>query len=352
MQYGIELSTEGAEFELFSTFTGDTFFNAESQEEALESLLKTAKTAKERNSITQFFKDLLDYFRAKLGGDHNVTLELVKLQNRWANLIKETAEKISTADNSDGMRWSIGVLENGNIFVIHDRNVITATDVSGMRKQITEFFNDLLEEKESIDIPTIDGEVLTITKNETANKARDNYKTENGKRIKLSNEEFAVKLRAESHIDELAETSKKISNSSDKKSHPFAKDGFTYRTAYFEDYDGQYYKITLSIGNSNNVATIYNIGNIKEDQLPSAKLIAVVGSKPLGNKSSKYSIPNSAENVNKNISANNTKSEYSVPRVDSNEEADGLTPAFSMPENEYSIYFVYEINFYSQRSKG
>ena len=93
MQYGIELSTEGAEFELFSTFTGDTFFNAESQEEALKSLLKTAKTAKERNSITQFFKDLVEWFKAKLGGNHNITLELVKLQNRWANLIKETAEQ-------------------------------------------------------------------------------------------------------------------------------------------------------------------------------------------------------------------------------------------------------------------
>ena len=56
----------------------------------------------------------------------------------------------------------------------------------------------------------------------------------------------------------------------------------------------------MSIGNNGTVATIYNIGKIKEDKLPSAKLIAVVGSKPLGNMSSKHSIPTSAENVKKN----------------------------------------------------
>lgn len=40
------------------------------------------------------------------------------------------------------------------------------------------------------------------------------------------------------------------------KNHKFAKDGFTYRTAYFEDFDGQYYRITISIGKAGNVSTV------------------------------------------------------------------------------------------------
>ena len=40
-------------------------------------------------------------------------------------------------------------------------------------------------------------------------KAQDNYKNENGYRIKMSDSEFAVKLRIEAHIDEIAEISKK-----------------------------------------------------------------------------------------------------------------------------------------------
>ncbi|MBR3300683.1 MAG: hypothetical protein IKI68_04260 [Clostridia bacterium] len=46
-----------------------------------------------------------------------------------------------------------------------------------MRKQITNFFNDLLQNKESIDIPTIDGDVLTITKSETAKKRETTIKS-------------------------------------------------------------------------------------------------------------------------------------------------------------------------------
>ena len=39
----------------------------------------------------------------------------------------------------------------------------------------------------------------------------------------------------------------------DYKNHSFAKDGFNYRTAYFEDVDGQYYKLTLSVGKNGEI---------------------------------------------------------------------------------------------------
>ncbi len=65
---------------------------------------------------------------------------------------------------------------------------------------------------------------------------------------------------------ELAEVSKGNNRppTPDNKNHRFAKDGFTYRTAYFEDYNGEYYRITISIGNNGDVATVYNVGKIKK----------------------------------------------------------------------------------------
>ena len=98
----------------------------------------------------------------------------------------------------------------------------------------------------------------------------------------MSDEEFAVKLNVVAHIDEVAEVSTQKGQDQDTKNHDFAKDGFTYRRAYFKDFDGQYYEVTLSIGNNDGVATVYNVGKIKEGVPPSAKIIAVVGSKPLG----------------------------------------------------------------------
>lgn len=68
----------------------------------------------------------------------------------------------------------------------------------------------------------------------------------------------------EAHIDELAETSIKNNKpyETDTKNHAFAKDGFEYRTAYFKDFDGN--KLNISIGHNGNVATIYNVGEIKK----------------------------------------------------------------------------------------
>ena len=40
--------------------------------------------------------------------------------------------------------------------------------------------------------------------------------------------------------------------------------------------------VKLSIGHNGSVARVYNVGKIKEGVSPSAKLIAVVGSQPLG----------------------------------------------------------------------
>lgn len=84
----------------------------------------------------------------------------------------------------------------------------------------------------------------------------------------------------------------------DGKNHAFAKNGFTYRRAYFEDFDGQYYEITLSIGHDGTVATVYNVGKISKGALPSAKIIAVVGSKALGKTPSTFSLSKTTENVN------------------------------------------------------
>ena len=206
------------------------------------------------------------------------------------------------AGGVDGVKYSIVALEDGKMYVDASRNVITGSTKAEQRANITDFFNELLQGEASLDIQTVEGDILTITKAETANKARDDYKSVDGQRIELSDTEFAVKLRVESHIDEVAEISKKTEQKSDTKNHDFAKDGFTYRRAYFKDFDGQYYEVKLSIGHNGTVATVYNVGKIKTGVPPSAKIIAVVGSQPRSGTPVTNSIPQSLENVNSNFS--------------------------------------------------
>lgn len=213
-------------------------------------------------------------------------------------------------------QYDIGVLDNGNTYVIASRRVINGTTLKDQRADITAFFKKLLQNKPSLDIPTIEGDVLTITMAETAQKARDNYKTVAGMPVKMSDNEFRVKLNVEAHIDEIAETSipDKRPPTKDTKNHSFAKDGFRYRTAYFEDFDGQYYKIRFSVGENGTVATVYNVGKIEGSVPSSAKLIAVVGSKALNGSLPNDSISKTNPNVNKNssTSSSNSNSQYSI----------------------------------------
>ena len=210
----------------------------------------------------------------------------------------------AAVENDGGKKYSIVYLDDGKTYVTASRNVISGNDVNRWRKQITNFFTALLEGNKSIDIETVEGDTLTITKKETARKARDNFKQENGKPVRMSDNEFRVKLNVEAHIDEIAETARSSKNtgSADTKSHAFAKDGFTYRTAYFEDFNGDYYRVRLSIGNNGTVATVYNVGKMTKDVPASAKILAVVGSKPLAVTSSDNSISQDSRNVNRQFS--------------------------------------------------
>lgn len=88
----------------------------------------------------------------------------------------------------------------------------------------------------------MDGLKLFITR-DTAGKARfRNSLVEKGEKKTYTDDEYALKHRIESHIDEIAQVSRWNGKSlePDRKNHPFAKDGFSYRTAFFEDFDGQY----------------------------------------------------------------------------------------------------------------
>ena len=204
-----------------------------------------------------------------------------EIERLFTEAVQEAGERARMAGSGSvadakGKVYDIAVLEDGKMYVYASGNVITGTGVDNWRKQITKFFKDLLDNKASLDIPTQEGDVLTLTMDQTEYKARDKYKQVDGNRVQLTEEEFLVKLHAEAHIDELAEISRegKQGTVADSKNHDFSKDGFTYRTAYFRDFDGKYYRLTISVGHNGAVSTVYNVGQMKTDMLPSGKIVS------------------------------------------------------------------------------
>ena len=70
-----------------------------------------------------------------------------------------------------------------------------------------------------------------------------------------------------------------------------ANSGWNYRTAYFEDFDGKYYKLTISTALNSNGITIYNIGTIKEEAHPK-----IMGSRA-GNGDGPRGVASSADSI-------------------------------------------------------
>ena len=171
-------------------------------------------------------------------------------------------------------------------YVQADRQVIQGNDPNQWRKQIYDYINNTIRKGEDVVVYAADGDALTITE-DTAGKARfrNEVRGKNGAKRLLTDEEFAVKLRAEGHIDELAEASiRGKEDFPDTKNHPFAKDGFNYRTAYFADKTG-YYRLTLSVGKNGTVNTVYNVGKIEEARFP-GPLKGMGAQRPKGNQAS------------------------------------------------------------------
>ncbi len=186
-----------------------------------------------------------------------------RMQKMYKEALNQS--KNSETNNQNNTEYSIETIPNTNKkYVKADRQVISGDDVSLWGTQVENYINEKIRNNQDVNVLAEDGTLLTITE-DTAGKAkfRNKVKMADGNTRYLTDEELLAKLRAETHIDELAEISKKIGEAPDYKKHSFAKDGFEYRNAYFEDIDGKYYRITMSVGKNGAINTIYNIGLMK-----------------------------------------------------------------------------------------
>ncbi len=171
-------------------------------------------------------------------------------------------------EGSGGVKYSIAQNSKGK-YVKASRQVIKGNNPKEWAGQVERYINDSIRKNKDVMFAGADGNLFVIT-TDTAGKARfRNVVDENGKKRRMTDSEYATKLRAETHIDELIQTSKTGKSRDDSKSHSFAKDGFNYRKAYFEDFDGTYYEVTISVGKNGIVNTVYNVGRLDKRTNPS-----------------------------------------------------------------------------------
>ena len=265
------------------------------------------KVNRKISDVTQSLQFMLDNLREYMRDRDTAQSEYLKIKNRSpGELYKATAGEIEARDtakranltagerkntrpdidrtdvvfaNNSSESMEIVTLDNGKQYVhASEQQVIEGNNSQLWKQQIARYINKELRNWNDFDILTVEGDVLTLTKN-TAYKAGsvNQVRNQDGTYRAMTQAEYLTKLNAEVHINELAQISKKIKkpNVPDSKNHSFAKNGFSYRTAYFQDYDGEYYKITLSVGENGNISTVYNVGKLKKDTLPNGTIKSV-----------------------------------------------------------------------------
>ncbi|MCI9626527.1 MAG: hypothetical protein HFI90_07065 [Clostridia bacterium] len=161
-------------------------------------------------------------------------------------------------------RYSVETLPDGRKYVQADRQVITGNDPGQWAKQVEQYINNEIRQGKDVTVYGADGDPLTLT-GKTAWKGA--YRNQN----LTSDRQYATKLRAETHIDELAEVSRRFGKpvpDKNNKHGKFADKGWQYRTAYFMDNDGRYYQMRISTAMNDAGNIVYNIGEIKERSNP------------------------------------------------------------------------------------
>lgn len=203
--------------------------------------------------------------------------ELTKL---WDDALVEAAEnrgnsKKAEASGSQAKMEIREIGDTGKYYVKADRQVLYGNDPKAWGEQLTRYINKHIRNGEDVILTANDGELIKLT-SVTAEKGafRNVWYDKNNRAHLLTDEEYASKLNAEAHIDEIVKVSEdknkgKPNRPDEKNLHGnFAKDGWRYRESYFTDFDGKHYQLTLSVAYGQSGKVAYNIANMKERSFP------------------------------------------------------------------------------------
>lgn len=274
-QEGVTLTRDEVMDELAADFAGDMLDDADlfakfSKENrtAAQKLLDSLKEflAKVKTAFTGKYRDMAA--QEAYGKDF---AELENIAKQWQaafDAAERQAEKTKTAaSDGDGAKYQIKQFPNGMKYVQADRQVLFGNDPKAWSEQLESYINGKIRNHENVRLIAEDGDVLLLT-SKSAGKLSSIYDN-NGRT--LDEKAFERKANAAAHIDELI----KVSERGGKTVLDFggrhgdmAKDGWNYRTAYFMDFDGKYYRTRISVALGKDGSIVYNIGEMQERSTP------------------------------------------------------------------------------------
>ncbi len=242
-----------------------------------------AEAFNEATGNKEILDSLVNQYMEKLAlDDYNSALEEVfadmngkfnGIRSVNVTAYQDIFEQIKAASPKNGeaassmQKNSVESFGDGKQYVKADRQVIFGNDMDSWSTQLEDYINGKIRRGQDVTLIGADGDELILTAT-SAGKLSSPY-TSDGRT--MSETAYERKANAAAHIDELAQVSTRGKNNvSDAESRHgrMASEGWNYRTAFFMDFDGKYYKTTISVSQGADGKMIYNIGKMQERSIP------------------------------------------------------------------------------------
>lgn len=309
---GVRLTQDQAMDEMAADFTRSMIENAD----LFAEFAKGNRTAAQKlmDGLKEFIAKVKAMFTGKARDNAAIDSygktfgELEDIAQKWQaafDAAERQAEKTKTAaSDGDGAKYQIKQFSNGMKYVQADRQVLFGNDPKAWSEQLENYINGKIRNHEDVRLIAEDGDVLLLT-SKSAGKLSSIYDN-NGRT--MDEKAFERKANAAAHIDELI----KVSERGGKTVLDFggrhgdmAKDGWNYRTAYFMDFDGKYYRTRISVALGKDGSIVYNIGEMQERSTPQINGSSGNSGAQRGNASG-ISILTDGENVNRKFQLRGT----------------------------------------------
>ena len=261
---GVEISADEAMDEAAANYAGEMIANTDVLNEFI-------RRHSEDRTLLEKLRDAIREIVGKLTGKAKQQAQTAEglLQQAF-----EAAAQNSKNAATDGgeARFEIKTLDDGRSYVKADRQVLEGDDPKQWGVQLQNYINSEIRKGNDIVLPTTDGGLVRLTER-SAYKLADNKSTDlkTHQKTQLSDEAYRLKETAASHIDEIILTGEFSHNMEDiggVHQNDIGEDGFNSYVAYFEDSDGQYYRISFVSALNGNEETAYSIGNIQKRKKP------------------------------------------------------------------------------------
>lgn len=261
---GVEISADEALDEAAANYAGEMIANTDVLNEFI-------RRHSEDRTLLEKLRDAIREIVGKLTGKAKQQAQTAEglLQQAF-----EAAAKNSKNAATEGgkARFEIKTLDDGRPYVKADRQVLEGDDPKKWGVQLQNYINSEIRKGNDIVLPTADGGLVRLTER-SAYKLSDNKSTDlkTHRKTQLSDEAYRLKETAASHIDEIILTGEFSHNMEDVggvHKNDIGEDGFNSYVAYFEDSDGQYYRVSFVSALNGNEETAYSIGNIQKRRKP------------------------------------------------------------------------------------